>query len=180
MFLNTNFINFIKRKIAKPKHNFGYTKPLAVINTKTRTNIENMNKHYFSAILIIFLISFNTTFSQVIKLKTTTVNAQVLLENETWSEWTAPIEISELVVLDLTKKRISVFTKERQVYDIVEVLQNEKFENGNSIFAFRCIDQNGDYSDVSLLKEYENEILGKYLIVELKDKKLIYNLKDIE
>lgn len=30
MFLNTNFISFKKRKNCKPKHNFGYTKPLVV------------------------------------------------------------------------------------------------------------------------------------------------------
>jgi len=34
MFLNTNFISFIKRKIAKPKHNFSYSKPLVTILTR--------------------------------------------------------------------------------------------------------------------------------------------------
>lgn len=132
------------------------------------------------SILTVLLFCFvHLSVAQVIKLRTKTVNAQMLLDNNIWSEWTETIDISELVVLDLTRKRISIFTVENQVYDIINVLEQEKFENGNSIFSFRCIDQNGDLTDVSLIKEYENEILNKYLIVELRDKKIIYSLIDI-
>jgi hypothetical protein len=38
MFLNSKFISFIKRKIAKPKHNFGYSKPLCKITTEEKNN----------------------------------------------------------------------------------------------------------------------------------------------
>lgn len=129
---------------------------------------------------LLLLFSIKTSFAQVTKLRTITVNAQIIQENNTWSEWGPAIDISELVVLDFTKKRISVFTKETQVYDIIKVLENEKDENGGSVFSFRCMDQNGNYADVTLIKEFRDEVLNKYLLVELKENKLLYSLTDIE
>lgn len=129
---------------------------------------------------LMLLFSIKTSFAQVTKLRTITVNAQIIQENNTWSEWSPAIDISELVVLDFTKKRISVFTKETQVYDIIKVLENEKDENGGSVFSFRCMDQNGNYADVTLIKEFRDEVLNKYLLVELKENKLLYSLTDID
>lgn len=133
-----------------------------------------------SIISILILLLSNLSFSQVIKLRTKSVNAQVLLQNQIWSEWTSPIDISELVVLDIGKKRISIFTKERQVYDITKTIISEKFDDGGSLFSFQCIDQNGDFSNISLIKENHDGTLNKNLIIELDDKKLIYTLEDIE
>ena len=129
---------------------------------------------------LLFLFSIKTSIAQVTKLRTTTVNAQIIQENNTWSEWSPAIEISELVVLDFTKKRISVFTKEAQVYDIIEFLENYKAEDGGSIFTVRCIDQNGNSADVTLIKEISDEGLNKFLLVELKENKLLYSLTDID
>lgn len=129
---------------------------------------------------LMLLFSIKTSFAQVTKLRTITVNAQIIQENNTWSEWSPAIDISELVVLDFTKKRISVFTKETQVYDIIKVLENKKDENGGSVFSFRCMDQNGNYADVTLIKEFRDEVLNKYLLVELKENKLLYSLTDTD
>lgn len=135
-------------------------------------------KIIISALFVLF--SIKTTIAQVTKLRTTSVNAQIVQENNTWSEWSPAIEISELVVLDFSKKRISIFTQETQVYDIIKVLENEKDENGGSIFSFRCIDQNGNSADVTLIKELTEETLNKYLLIELKEDKLLYSLTDID
>lgn len=128
--------------------------------------------------LLIFLVSQQILMSQVIKQRTEWVATQLLIDNE-WQNLSKPTELNELVVLNLDKKRISVFTKETQEYDIIEVLTNEKYENGGSLFSFRCIDQNGEYSDISLFKEINENGLEKYLIVEKPDFKLYYKLTDI-
>ena len=76
--------------------------------------------------------------------------------------------------MDLDKKRIVVYSKEIQFYNIEKF--EEKIENDDDlIFPFSCIDIDGESFTISFITRKKQEY-RKQLYINQKDVILVYNI----
>jgi hypothetical protein len=94
-------------------------------------------------ISVIFLTISTNVFGQVYKLKSTAFSSKYKINEYKWSEWSDATESSVLITFDLTNDRITIYSKETQVYDIAEYEGQTTDEDGDDIFSYFCIDEDG-------------------------------------
>jgi hypothetical protein len=80
-------------------------------------------------------------------------------DNGKWQEWSETVECNILVVYNIDKELITVYTEEEQDYDIVSVEVSELESEIN--IAFACVDNFGDKCQVILTKYSVPEDTGK-------------------
>ena len=87
-----------------------------------------------------------------------------------WSEW-EPVKI--LIVLNLEKERIEIYSKTPQEYDIVEVLGTESDEKDGDSIRFLCVDEDGLRCNIRIRVQLDGT---KQLYVDYKDAMWVYNI----
>ena len=130
-------------------------------------------------IKIIFLFLFLTISvqkieAQVYKFVATGFSVMEKDEKDNWGKWSDFQTTNIVIALDLDKKRIVVYSKEIQFYNIEKF--EEKIENDDDlIFHFSCIDIDGEPFRISFITRKKQEY-RKQLYINQKDVILVYNI----
>ena len=112
-------------------------------------------------IKIIFLFLFLTISvqkieAQVYKFVATGFSVMEKDEKDNWGKWSDYQPTNIVIALDLDKKRIVVYSKEIQFYNIEKF--EEKIENDDDlIFPFSCIDIDGETFAISFITRKKQE-----------------------
>jgi len=136
-------------------------------------------------LLIISLLIFGmaTTSAQVYKLRTSSIATTMTDESGTWEDWSDWEEVSLLVTLDIPNLRITIYSDEKQTYDITSSEEETTDENGDTIYQFECVDQDGDECSVKFMERVSQEDQRSEIYV-LYDEYAwvykVYSLDDIE
>lgn len=95
-------------------------------------------------------------------------------KKDNWGKWSDFQTTNIVIALDLDKKRIVVYSKEIQFYNIEKF--EEKIENDDDlIFPFSCIDIDGEPFRISFITRKKQEY-RKQLYINQKDVILVYNI----
>lgn len=60
-----------------------------------------------------------------------------------WSSWSDWEDCNLLIVVDTYKERVTIYSSETQVFDIISTTGTRRDSNGNDISQFTCIDSRG-------------------------------------
>lgn len=129
-------------------------------------------------LLGLFLFIGSQSFGQVFKLKTTDLTTCQKMNNDEWGEWSDLEPVSELVVMDIDEGRITIHSKQKQVYDVVENEGAEEDEDGE-YFTYLCVDEEGNTCRVMLIVLHDDDE-GAQLNIEFSNVMALYNLRFIE
>jgi hypothetical protein len=126
----------------------------------------------------LFISIFVACFSQVYKLRT--YSSQIKNKGTYgWSKWSDPTENNILIVFDIDKERISIYSKETQVYDIFKSYSKFTDDDGDDTYEYACVDADGIRCHVRWVKlNSQNGRLQVY--VDYADMMWMYNVKLIE
>ena len=130
-------------------------------------------------IKIIFLFLFLTISvqkieAQVYKFVATGFSVMEKDEKDNWGKWSDYQTTNMMIALDLDKRRIVVYSKEIQFYNIEKF--QDKIENDDDlIFPFSCIDIDGEPFTISFITRKKQEY-RKQLYINQKDVILVYNI----
>ncbi|AWG23721.1 hypothetical protein FFWV33_18795 [Flavobacterium faecale] len=125
-------------------------------------------------LLFFFTIATHKSFGQSYKFTTSGVSVLEKNERGKWGEW-SNLELVNLVVnLDTTKKRIVVYSRIIQVYDIVTFVPVE--ENATDIvYSFVCRNIDGEECTLSIITR-KNQDNRKQLYINYGDRIILYNI----
>lgn len=127
-------------------YNFGIEYEMK--NHKYIYKMKNILK--LSLLLLILLPQFSA--GQVYKLKSTNFSSRIKLDDGSWSKWNEPTEANVLITIDLNKDRITIYSKETQVYDIVDYEGKTTDDEGDDSHSYYCVDDDGNTCRVMTLK----------------------------
>ncbi len=128
--------------------------------------------------LLVFFVSVTTTFSQnsdILKLRTTEL-AIMYMESYGWGEWSDWEDVNVIVVFDIEKDRIKIFSKETQIYDVIQD-KGKSYDDGDEIYSYLCVNEDGNQCRVKLWKRYRsNGSFYNQLYINFSDMRWVYNL----
>lgn len=133
-----------------------------------------MKKFY----LLIFLIHFSfLSFGQEVKkYRTESVATKSLNDSGEWEEWTDWKNSDLLTIMDLTSRRITVYTDPKNAFDYVKLEKNT--DNEEDVFLqFNCVDDFGTELGIRFFYDSENKI---QLYIDYPDLLIAYNLRQLE
>lgn len=133
-------------------------------------------KYFFSILLFVFL--FKVCNAQVLKFRSYSSSIKTN-GNYGWTKWSEPTENNILIVLDLDKNRVSIYSKETQVYDIYKSYDRVTDNDGDYIFEYACIDGEGLRCHIRWVKlNSQNGRIQVY--VDFSDMMWMYNVNLLE
>jgi hypothetical protein len=119
--------------------------------------------------------STTPTREKVIKLRSTAFSSKHKINEYKWSNWSDWEEASVLITIDTDNDRITIYSSERQVYDIAENEGESTDEDGDETLSLYCIDDEGLKCTVRLVFLYSQN--GKnQLYVDYNDISWVYNV----
>lgn len=122
--------------------------------------------------LVAFLFAF-TTFGQVIKYKT--INQSIKEGQE------APkrSELEALVVYNIDKSKVRIFTAKEQNFDLIELVYNDTTEDGSGIIKYVGVDDDGVKCkiEIFLFKDPKSNQIAS-LKIEYSNRIYRYALRD--
>jgi hypothetical protein len=131
------------------------------------------------AMTALFFLTTANVFGQVYKLKSTSLSSKHKINEIKWSEWSDATETSVLITFDLTNGRITIYSKETQVYDVAEYEGKTTDKDGDDIYSYYCIDKDGSKCRVKWVKLHsQNERMQMY--VYYGDMSWLYNIYSLD
>lgn len=121
-------------------------------------------------IFVLLLLLFTVTFSysqEIAKFRTTEAAFKL---NEEWSDW---ISTRINIIFDFTNDKIIIYSKDIQVYKVLEELDPPYDATGRQI-AFQVIDQDFAYGIIRLRIENNG---NSQIYIDFKDISIVYNVK---
>ncbi|MCS7212411.1 MAG: hypothetical protein NZ844_12385, partial [Chloroherpetonaceae bacterium] len=124
------------------------------------------------------LFAFSTpSVAQVYKLKSTGFSYKVK-NGDTWSRWSDWEDSGLLITIDLDKARITIFSKDTQVYNIARNEGTSHDSDGDETLSLYCVDKKGLNCRVRLVQLHSqggrlqlyvdyNDIMWGYNVVSL-------------
>jgi hypothetical protein len=109
------------------------------------------------AIIFFFLFQF-VAYAQVYKMKAFAFSFKYEQENGLWTNWSEWEECNVLCTIDANKERISIYSKETQIYDIIENEGSFYDEDGDWIWPLVGIDNEGGMCRVRIIKKESGDI----------------------
>ncbi len=129
-------------------------------------------------VLIIGLVAFSVYGQNVIKLRTTDFCYQTKSEySGEWLGWSNWQSVNILVVIDLSKLQIIIYSEALQVYDIVESFDIRYNSDYDEIYEFRAIDQDGIYCGIRFI--IGDDSGRKQLYIDYSDMSWVYNVYSV-
>jgi hypothetical protein len=124
----------------------------------------------------LFLLLVLPVFGQIVKCKANGVSLKTYNENSRkWSDWSKWEDTDILVLFDFTAGRIKVFSKEDQVYDIIQYYEPTYDKDGDKVTKWLCINDNGARCELRHVKLNSNG--GKsQLYIDFADVMIVYNI----
>lgn len=101
-----------------------------------------LNFWKLSVILSLFFICISTN-AQVLKFRTTALSTNVTKENGGWKGWSEFEDSNLLVTVNLDVQRITIYADKTQNFDITDFDELKKDEDGDDVFTFYCVDNEG-------------------------------------
>lgn len=129
----------------------------------------------FRLVLLFILFGFGSnSFSQTIKLKTSSVSYAEKNQIGKWSNWSEFAKAEIIITIDGKKNRIIVNSPELQVFTIKAY--GEKIESENDkIVPFECVDHNGSKCNILVItKKKEDNRMQFY--INYSEVKFVYNI----
>ena len=112
---------------------------------------------------------------KVIKLRSTAFSSRHKINEYKWSNWEDWKETNVLITIDTENDRITIYSAERQVYDIAEDEGESTDEDGDEALSLYCIDDDGVRCRVRLV--YLNSRDGEVqLYVDYNDMSWVYSV----
>ena len=140
--------------------------------------MKNQKNKLLALIFFLLTLSFNSS-GQVYKLKSTSISARYKDNENNWSNWSDIEECIVLITIDLNKERITIYSKETQVYNIIELEGKTTDKDGDDFTSFYCVNEEGLTCRVRLAKlNSKNGILQIY--IDFNDLKLVYNVYTLD
>jgi hypothetical protein len=119
-----------------------------------------------------------STEEDIVKLRSTTFSVKYK-EDGIWSKWSAWEDASILIVIDGSKNRITIYSAQQQVYDVIDTDEEGTDEDGDDVLSFLCIDKDGTKCGVKLVAiRGANERLQLY--VNYSDMSWVYNVYGLD
>ncbi len=130
--------------------------------------------------LIFFMLIISTTsFGQVLKFKSTSFSSMYKINEYSWSDWEDPSESTVLMTFDLDNDRITIYSKVTQIYDVAKYEEKITDKDGDDIFSFFCVDNEGITCRVQwLILNSQNGRMQVY--VYYSDIALLYNVYNLQ
>ncbi|MCE2682325.1 MAG: hypothetical protein ACK49D_07195 [Flavobacteriia bacterium] len=125
-------------------------------------------------ILLVALTFSSNSFSQVVKLRSTTMLFRLPTEDNDWTDWSEPEEASVLITWDTSKNRITIYSATTQEYDIADYQGKETDDDGDDFLSFYCVDGEGETCLVKLAT-LNSQNGRKQVYVFCDNKILLYN-----
>jgi len=98
----------------------------------------------FLCVLLLALGVATTVDAQVVKYRATDVAYMSQNDNGSWSQWSAWEKVSMLIVMNLDKAIVQIYSSEPQEFDIVNTVSDWKSDSeGGQQIEFLCVDKNG-------------------------------------
>lgn len=116
-------------------------------------------KRFISVLFLLYSI-LNIEAQDVVEYTACSVSYRRVLPKESSTDWSERVDVNELVVLNLEKDRLSIYSKEKQEYDFISEAEVVVLEDGRKNFCFYCIDKNGEECVVFLWYEEGNGCRG--------------------
>lgn len=129
-------------------------------------------------LISVLVLTANIAFAQVVKLKTTQGSVKVKTDGA-WGEWSEWKDLSVLTVFNFDKKRITIYSKEVQVYDIITTYEKVADDDGDETIKFECVDNDGEicYVRFVILKSQNNKL---QVYIDFDKIKLAYNVYGLD
>lgn len=124
--------------------------------------------------LLFLLVGFQCSFGQEYKFQTTGFSVLEKLPNGKWGDWSKLENVNLLIKLDTNKNRIIVYSRDIQLYSIVQYEEKEENEN-DIIYPFTCTDGEGEPFVISIITR-KNQNNRKQLYINQKEVILLYNI----
>ena len=133
-----------------------------------------MKKFKLIVLLLFLIIGVQKMNAQVYKFVATGFSVLEKEEKGNWGKWSDYETTNIVIALDLDKKRIVVYSKEIQFYNINKF--DKKIENDDDlIFPFSCIDIDNEPFTISFITR-KKQANRKQLYINQKDVILVYNI----
>jgi hypothetical protein len=126
-------------------------------------------------VLFLFLVTgVQKMNSQVYKYVATGFSVLEKDEKDNWGKWSDYQATNIMISLDLDKRRIVVYSKEIQYYNI-DTFEKQIENDDDLIFPFSCIDIDGEPFTISFITRKKQDY-RKQLYINQKDVILVYNI----
>jgi hypothetical protein len=126
-------------------------------------------------VLFLFLVTgVQKMNSQVYKYVATGFSVLEKDEKDNWGKWSDYQATNIMISLDLDKRRIVVYSKEIQYYNI-DTFEKQIENDEDIIFPFSCIDIDGEPFTISFITRKKQDY-RKQLYINQKDVILVYNI----
>jgi hypothetical protein len=136
-----------------------------------------MTKFKLIIIFVFLVLGIQYSFSQVYKYKTTGFSVLERNDKGKWGKWSDLEKVNLLVTLDIDKNRIIVYSREIQLYTIMNYEKKEENE-ADEIFPFSCSDMDGQPFLISIIIR-KKQNFRKQLYINQKNVILQYNIEEI-
>ena len=91
-----------------------------------------------------------------------------------WSDWSEWEGSNMLVVINLDKDRITIYSNEIQEYDIYEYERDDNDRYGGESVSFKCVDDHGLRCGVRLRSQVDGKL---QLYVDYNDIRWVYGIR---
>jgi len=94
----------------------------------------------------------------------------------TWTDWDSHQEVNILTSINFDDKKIKIYSKETQIYDIITIDDKVVDEEGDDIYRMYCEDRNGSncYVDIYVLNSQGGRM---QIYIRYTDMQWVYNLE---
>lgn len=125
---------------------------------------------------LLFIIIGQNSFAQTYKLRATSV--AVKSQNERtgyWSNWSNWEQCNILVVMNIDQDVVTIYSKETQEYDIIEILSNDQRDSdGGVTTTLLCVDADGTRCHMRLRAQSDGQL---QLYIDYKNLMFVYNVE---
>lgn len=92
-------------------------------------------------VLTTLLIGVDSAQGQVLKLRTNAFASRIINEDNIWTKWSDWSNVN--ILIQIVDDRVTIFSKETQIFDIMDSSDKTTNDSGCDIYVFKCTDIDG-------------------------------------
>lgn len=133
--------------------------------------------------LILFLLSlfiFVSGKADTVKLKSSSYAFRSFNDyNKTWNNWPVPTSTAVLITMNVDEDRITIYSSQRQEYDIYRAYDAYYNREGDKVYEFSCLDKDGKQCLLRIHYVGQQRGGGIQLYIEYSDMQWMYNVSRV-